>query len=274
MNRLLFSFVLCVVPSLMLSQIVPAQVTPLTTVNTQRDEYSPFWHPVMQCVVVVRSQGDHTQFVSVETGDTLGGSFCAKNSCHAYMSSRSAEESIGTVFFPHSIQSWPGLAFVRATETGIELVRPIDELNGPFFVSQPALSPDGSRLVIVTNREGGMGKLDLWLCTRSVDNTWQAPVLLSTAVNSPEDEITPFFLSNDSLAYSSNGYGGKGGFDVFVTVYRGGQWLEPEPLDILNSEFDDSDAVRTPLGVWYVCSNRAGGKGGLDVYRVGETLAP
>ena len=131
--------------------------------------------------------------------------------------------------------------------------------------SHPAVSPDGTRLVFASDKPGS-SQLDFWVAERTTERTWSEPVLLSPLINSAANEITPFFVSNDSLIYASNGYGGKGGYDLFLSVYRSGAWQEPQPLEWLNSEFDDSDATMLPDGTIVFASNRPGGQGGLDLY--------
>lgn len=76
-------------------------------------------------------------------------------------------------------------------------------------------------------------------------------------------EITPCFIGNDTLLFASNGYGGKGGFDLFVTRRRESQWLPPEPLSVLNSSSDDRDPCLLPNGDLLFISNRAGS---FDLY--------
>lgn len=101
---------------------------------------------------------------------------------------------------------------------------------------------------------------------RRDDLTWSDPTTLGRIINSSGDEITPHFVTSDTLFFASNGIGGKGGFDVFYSVFRDGAWQEPVPMDALNTEFDESDCARLEDGSYVFASNRPGGAGGLDLW--------
>jgi hypothetical protein len=143
---------------------------------------------------------------------------------------------------------------------------PVDALNTDGFNAHPALSPLGKTVVFASNRPGGHGGIDLWTANRDESGTWQPPVNMGDALNSPEDEITPYFASEDSLYFASNGFGGKGGYEIFLAVRSEGKWQPPVPLVELNSEYDDSDFAMLPGNVGVFASNRTGSRGGLDLY--------
>ena len=71
-------------------------------------------------------------------------------------------------------------------------------------------------LFFVSDLPGGKGKKDIWYCIIEKDGTIGEPVNLP--INTPEDEETPYFdTQNQTLYFSSKGYDGPGGFDVFRT---------------------------------------------------------
>ena len=62
--------------------------------------------------------------------------------------------------------------------------------------------------------------------------------------------------------------GGAGGWDLWQATLRDKRWQDPRPLSI-NSEANDFDPVFSPDGRWlYFFSNRSGGHGADDLYRV------
>lgn len=143
----------------------------------------------------------------------------------------------------------------------------VEALQSDFFTSHPTISPSGKTMVFASNRDGGFGGVDLWTTAKTASGIWETPVNLGNVLNSDADEITPFLASDDTLYFSSNGFGGKGGYEIFMTTRIGGIWRAPIPLVELNSEFDDSDLCRSSDGnVFYFASNRAGGLGGYDLY--------
>ncbi|HEV8693136.1 MAG TPA: TolB-like protein [Lysobacter sp.] len=67
---------------------------------------------------------------------------------------------------------------------------------------------------------------------------------------------------------STDRSGGKGGWDLWQATLKQGRWQDPEPLAI-NTKDNDFDPAFSANGRWlYFFSNRDGGLGGDDLYRV------
>jgi hypothetical protein len=127
----------------------------------------------------------------------------------------------------------------------------------------PSLSTDGNTLYFSSDMPNGAGGMDLYR-SEFKNGKWGTPSNLGDHVNSPENEVYPFFLednSNQTLYFSSDGQPGYGGFDVFSTTLVGGMpqntaMVLPSPI---NSSYDD-------FGYWsstsqtfgYLSSNREG----------------
>lgn len=99
-------------------------------------------------------------------------------------------------------------------------------------------------LFFASDRDGGSGGLDLYMCERTLegdDLDFSFPQNLGEAVNTGGDEITPFFEpQTQTLFFSSNGHTSLGGMDVFKTVRAAGRWTKPENLGVpFNSTCDD-----------------------------------
>lgn len=137
-----------------------------------------------------------------------------------------------------------------------------------FSTGYPSFSPDGKALFFASDRPGGYGGFDLYVSYR-IGNTWSAPENLGMTVNSLGNEITPFY-DGTTLYFASDFHEGFGGFDIFraeesnnrwATIFHGGTGL--------NSSYDDYGFVFDGLhSIGYFVSNRAGGKGNEDIYRV------
>ena len=89
-----------------------------------------------------------------------------------------------------------------------------------YTATQPSIGFDsiGQKEVLyfVSGRPGGKGKLDIWYTVLEEDK-FSEPVNLE-AVNTPENDITPFFDSrSQTLFFSSEGHPGFGGYDIFKT---------------------------------------------------------
>jgi len=137
-------------------------------------------------------------------------------------------------------------------------------INGNDYTStQPTIgydiSTDKDILFFSSDREGGEGKLDIWYSTIDGDN-FSDPVNI-TDINTTEDEITPFFHNDSGILYfSSNGYLGMGGFDVFKTYLSGNDYMQPENLlSPINTSFNDIYFSLNSEGTeGHISSNRTG----------------
>ena len=97
-----------------------------------------------------------------------------------------------------------------------------------------SLANDGKTLIMAIERQDSRGGKDLYVSFRQPDSSWSEPSNLGDLVNSIGHEATPFIASdNSSLYFASDGQGGYGAFDVFVTRRLDStwtKWSEPENL--------------------------------------------
>ncbi len=100
-------------------------------------------------------------------------------------------------------------------------------VNGPSWESQPSLSPDGRTLYFVSNRPGGLGNRDIWMTTLDEAGNWTTPVNPGEAINTPQEDVSPFIHPSNSILYfSSNGRTGFGGYDIYYAERAGAGWQE------------------------------------------------
>jgi len=105
---------------------------------------------------------------------------------------------------------------------------PGKNINSIYWESHGFVSPDGKSLYISTNRPGGSGELDIWVSQRKEDGTWDRPVNCGDVINTAFNEDTPFFDPvNNALLFSSAGHISMGGYDIFRSIYRNGDWTNP-----------------------------------------------
>jgi len=69
---------------------------------------------------------------------------------------------------------------------------PIDGIDTPEAEANPAISPDGTLLVFVSERAGGSGRDDLY-ASRFRAGAWSQPRNLGPAINSPQADFAPAF---------------------------------------------------------------------------------
>ncbi len=91
----------------------------------------------------------------------------------------------------------------------------------------------------------------------------------------------PIYLHPDgkTMYFASEGHNSMGGYDIFKCTYSSGEWGKPVNMGYpINSPYDDLFFSSSANGKYaYITSNRAGGKGGNDLYRVtfwGEEKTP
>jgi hypothetical protein len=157
-------------------------------------------------------------------------------------------EAYGVAYFMGARQRYATIVRVFLEENAIVIGDPLESVRSESYASFPTISPDGSRIVFSSNRLGTVGQTDLWYVERLSDNSWSTPQHCGGSINSPLAETTPHFVANDTLLFSSDGFGGQGGMDVFLSVYRNGAWQDPVPVEQVNSHLNETDAVVTRDG--------------------------
>jgi tetratricopeptide (TPR) repeat protein/cell division septation protein DedD len=137
-----------------------------------------------------------------------------------------------------------------------------------FSTGYPSFSPDGKALYFASNRPGGYGGFDIYVSYK-IGSNWSAPENLGSAVNTIGNEITPF-SDGATLHFASDYQKGFGGFDIFRAEESGGRWATVyHGGPGLNSSTDDYGFVfNANRNIGYFVSNRPGGKGSEDIYRI------
>ena len=114
-------------------------------------------------------------------------------------------------------------------------------------------------LFFVSDMAGGFGGYDLYYATYEGDGRYATPVNLGEQVNTPGDEMTPFYFDG-TLYFSTNGLPTMGGTDLFYTVWNGSAWSTPENMGTgFNSPLDDQSLSVYGDGlIGFMTSNRPG----------------
>lgn len=145
-----------------------------------------------------------------------------------------------------------------------------ENINTEAWESAPSLSPDKRDLYFASNRPGGMGKSDIYVCHRNPDGTWTAPENAGPQINTSGNESCPFIhADNQTLYFTSDGHPGYGGDDLFfVKKLPGNKWSAAENLGypINTIENEGSLVVASDGKTAYYASDRGDSKGGLDLY--------
>lgn len=146
--------------------------------------------------------------------------------------------------------------------------------NGSNYATGfPSLSPDGTQLIFASTQPGGFGGWDLYISEWNPITGWTEPRNLGTPLNTPGNEVTPFFDGED-LYFSSDWHNGFGGLDVFRTAFAQQEVSEIIHLGAgVNSSKDDYGFIYNSAdNIGYITSTRNGGKGNEDIWMVSKTV--
>jgi outer membrane protein OmpA-like peptidoglycan-associated protein len=128
--------------------------------------------------------------------------------------------------------------------------------------------PAREDIMIFTRRVGGQ---EDFFISRFLDEKWQQSVPLQQ-LNTPQNEGA-HCLSADGkmLVYTACGkYDGLGSCDLYYSVFEGNKWSAPANLGpAVNSKHWDGQPSLSASGrTLYFSSERPGGKGGRDIWRI------
>lgn len=156
----------------------------------------------------------------------------------------------------------------------------ISFLNSPQDDAYPSLTTDSSALYFCSSRKGGF---DIYKATlnknisvrQNLEDTSPKDIVEVSLLSSSADDKCPLILDN-IMVFVSNRPGGFGGFDLYYSIFKNGDWAAPVNFgDKINTEFDEYRPFIKPMGKDFdndfmiFSSNRPGGKGGFDLYYVG-----
>jgi Tol biopolymer transport system component len=153
-------------------------------------------------------------------------------------------------------------------------------INTSYFEDGAVITADGNTLFFISERgqdvkakggQKGYGRSDIWMAKRKTKTEWDTPVNLGPEINTPYDEggvyVTP---DGKTLFFCSEGHNSMGGYDIFKTTLVSGKWTKPEnlgyPINSVNNEMSFVLSVDGNTG--YISSNRPGGLGERDIYKV------
>jgi len=182
----------------------------------------------------------------------------------SFISFFDSEKAIVSSFIKYPSQAKLNLYYASKIKQNWIREKDIQEINGDYFILNATLSKDNSFMIFSSNKENSLKDTDLFISYKNELNQWGQPININE-LNSVGSEITPLLVGNDTLYFASNGQGGKGGYDIFMSYRTLGKWQRPVPLEEINSSFNDSDPCIINNKIIFA-SDRPGGQGKLDLY--------
>jgi len=135
----------------------------------------------------------------------------------------------------------------------------VENVNGTYLNKHPAsgLLFGQEVLFFASNMEGGFGGYDLYYASSQGGNQFSTPVNLGPKVNTPGDELTPFF-QNNRLYFSTEGRPTLGGYDIYYCDWDGEQFSDAQNMGAgYNSSYDDlSFSINSAGNRGFIVSNR------------------
>lgn len=135
--------------------------------------------------------------------------------------------------------------------------------------AHPAVSPDGEWLYFTSDMAGGEGGLDIWRFYIGQSKAHEGIVEnLGSAINTEGDEQFPAFGPKGELFFSSDGYPGMGGLDIYCATQKNDSvWDISNLMSPVNSNGDDFGITFAPgLYRGYFSSNRGDARGWDHIY--------
>ncbi len=195
-------------------------------------------------------------FPPVITTENQEGPFCFYNNDQTLLLTRSSREQTNLCIYKVE----------RKNGEWIDAGR-LDLLNSDSHVCHPTVSASGDWLVFAAapNEEGAT--MDLYIAEREGD-LWVRATKMPEHILSSSNDWFPRFMGDSILIFASDRPGGKGGLDIYSVKRTKDGWTEPQAFPYpVNSAFDDFGLVAGD-GVAYFSSNRPGGGGKDDLYRI------
>ncbi len=145
---------------------------------------------------------------------------------------------------------------------------PHNRLN--FNVGFPCLAEDDQKLYFCSQDPRGEGGFDIWVSAWS-NGRWGIPKNLGKKINTPENEVFPFYHSSGKLYFASRGHSSSSDLDIYYSEMIDGEWQEPVAMPApFNSRNDDFGLVfNESLDTAFITSTRSGS---MDLFMVYSTL--
>ncbi len=127
-------------------------------------------------------------------------------------------------------------------------------------------------LLLSIEREDSRGGRDLYVSFQKKDSVWSEPLNLGSVINTANEESAPFLAADDkTLYFSSNGFSGFGGADIYMSKRLDDTWTNwSEPQNMgpdINSKLDDL-FFNIPSTSDFAYYSRGVTEDNADIYRV------
>lgn len=138
--------------------------------------------------------------------------------------------------------------------------------DAAYSCTHPFLTKDDATLYFVSDMPGGYGGTDIYYVTFDGENFGE-PVNMGPSINTSQNEFFPFWGDDGRFYFSSTGYAGFGGVDIYVAQKQSSEFTVANMGYPINSVNDDFSFFLNSDNEGYLASNREGGMGDDDIYK-------
>ena len=273
----------------------------LVAVNSPYDEQAPFFHPDLNTLYFTRSKHPQNTGGIRDQGDIWysqvdeEGNWSTPSRLEQYFNDASPNSLIGFSWdggtmllnnhyrFDGKRKTTQGIAYAK--RSGQAWTKP-KNVKMPYFKNKSIhqsgwLSRDGKVLLMSMEYLDSRGGEDLYVFFKDNGGKWSEPKNLGFDINTAFQEFTPFLdQDNKTLYFSSNGRGGFGSSDVFVTERLDDSWTRWSAPENIGSEVNTSGRElyfrKYPqLGIMmYVSTTDSDGYGDLKYRAIDDKYIP
>lgn len=156
-------------------------------------------------------------------------------------------------------------------------VNPGAPINSRQHEACASLSVDGKTLYFMRCEKMDQNNADqcrIFRVDKKPTGAWGEPAELPSFINTGNSQTPRIMADGETLIFSSDKMGGKGGMDLFMTRFINGGWTNPVALDFVNTENDDQYISVTGLGRYLMRDSPGARKSEIVEYLIPQDLRP
>lgn len=150
---------------------------------------------------------------------------------------------------------------------------PVDDMYSKNEFSCYHANTEGTVMLMAIEREITFGDMDIYVSFKRSNGSWTEPKNIGNVINTAAREGSVFIAAdNTTIYFSSEGFSGYGGFDMYMSKRLDDTWLNwSEPINLgkkINSKADDFYYTIPANGEYAYFSSRESEYGKSDIYRI------
>jgi len=168
-----------------------------------------------------------------------------------------------------------GNIYISEKESSGKFGKPVlldKNINSPQDEIAASINADGDLIYFASNRPGGTGGTDIYVCKKTPNGKWGVAQNAGTTINTPQNEDFPNISPDGkTLYFSSTGHTSMGGYDIFkVKKDENGNWENVINLGYpVNTTMDDYNfRISKNERYGYISAIHDDGMGDFDNYRL------